>query len=56
VPVWQSLKLTRDTAAPALVITNPVGGTVTQPMIQLQGYSPETLSSLFFDVSNAVGW
>jgi hypothetical protein len=52
---WQSITLTKDTAAPLLVVTNPVSGTVDEPMIQLQGYATKSLSGLTFDVSNALG-
>ena len=39
----------------ALVVTNPVSATVSTPLIQLQGVVNETLSSLTYDVSNALG-
>jgi len=42
-------------AAPAFVITNPIATTVSTPMIQLQGFVSETLNTLTYDVSNAVG-
>ena len=35
--------------------TNPIPGVTFKPMIQLQGYCPEPLASLSFDVSNAAG-
>ncbi len=38
-----------------IVITNPATSTVTQPMIELQGYSAEALSRISCDVSNALG-
>jgi hypothetical protein len=44
-----------DRWPPLIVITNPLTSTISQPMIQLQGYSPEPLSSIRFDVSNSVG-
>jgi hypothetical protein len=49
----QSETITNDTEAPVLVVTNPVSGTVDEPMIQLEGYSTTALSGLTFDVSNA---
>ena len=52
---WQSTRLKLDLTPPLLVITNLAPGTVTQPVIQLQGYSPEALASLSYDVSNAPG-
>lgn len=44
-----------DRMPPLIVITNPLTSTVCQPMIQLQGYSPEPLSSIRFDVANSAG-
>ncbi|MGH7942340.1 MAG: hypothetical protein ACREFR_14835, partial [Limisphaerales bacterium] len=52
---WATLKLTLDRMPPVLTMTNPVGGTVSLPVIQLQGYVNETLSQLAFDVSNGAG-
>ena len=52
---WQSETLTKDTAPPLLVVTNPVSTNVNVPLIQLQGYATEALSGLTFDVSNALG-
>jgi hypothetical protein len=52
---WTSATVTVDTTPPTLVVTNPDSSLVSQPMIQLQGYSIEPLSSLTFDVSNALG-
>ena len=54
-PTWQGTKLTLDTTPPLVAITSPASNTVSQPMIQLQGYANEALSSLTFDVSNATG-
>ncbi|HZT22069.1 MAG TPA: hypothetical protein VFB55_04090, partial [Verrucomicrobiae bacterium] len=51
--VWKRLKL--DRTAPLLVITNPVVTTVQQPMIELQGYSPEEIASISYDLTNAAG-
>ena len=50
---WRRVKL--DQTPPLLVITNPLPGVTFKPMIQLQGYCPEPLASLSFDVSNAAG-
>jgi len=55
VQTWLETRLILDTVPPVLTITNPVAATVGQPMIQLQGYANEYLSSLTFDVSNAAG-
>lgn len=52
---WHWTRLILDTVPPVLTITNPTAGTVSQPMIQVQGFANETLSSLTFDVSNAAG-
>ena len=52
---WQTLRLKLDLTPPLLVITNPAPGTVTQPVIQLQGYSPEALASISYDLTNAAG-
>jgi hypothetical protein len=54
-PTWVGTQLTLNTVAPVLAVTNPAGGTVSVPMIQLQGYVNESLGKLTFDVSNAVG-
>jgi len=53
--VWQRKRLKLDWTPPALFITNPTNGTVDIPMIQLRGYSPEALSSISYDLSNAAG-
>jgi hypothetical protein len=53
--VWQRKRLKLDWTPPALFITNPTNSTVDIPMIQLTGYSPEALSSISYDLSNAVG-
>ena len=53
--VWQSQRLKLDYTPPALVITNPTNSTVNVPMIQLQGFSPETLASISYDLTNAFG-
>lgn len=52
---WSGDYLTLDTEAPVIVITNPASTTLSQPMIQLKGYSIEPLISLRYDVTNAVG-
>ena len=53
--VWQRKRLKLDWTPPALFITNPTNSTVDVPMIQLQGYSPEALSRISYDLSNATG-
>jgi hypothetical protein len=52
---WHMRRLKLDFTPPLLAVTNPASGTVSQPMIQLQGYSPEALSSLHYDLTNAAG-
>ncbi len=52
---WQATRLKLDLTPPLLVITNPAPGTVTRPVIQLQGYSPEALASISYDLTNATG-
>src|ERR1035437_2393365 len=54
-PAWHGTHVTLATVPPVLVITNPVNLTDSRPMIQLQGYSPTPLASLFFDVTNDAG-
>ena len=53
--MWQSTRLKLDPRAPEITITNPVSGTVTQPIIQLQGYSTKALSIISYDLTNANG-
>jgi hypothetical protein len=52
---WHGFNLILDTVPPIITVTNPAAGVVSQPMIQVQGYANEALSSLTFDVSNAAG-
>jgi hypothetical protein len=52
-PVWAGTRVKLDLTAPALIITNPTAATVMQPMIQLQGYSPEALAHISYDLQNA---
>jgi hypothetical protein len=52
---WEGTQITLDTVPPILTITNPAAGTVSKPVIQLQGCANEFLSSLTYDVSNADG-
>jgi hypothetical protein len=49
---WRHLNLALQ---PVLVITNPIGNLVTQPMIQVSGYCQEPLASISYDLSNAAG-
>ena len=53
-----SFRLWLDTTPPAITITSPGPGTntVNQPLLQLQGYAPEELSSVTYDITNSAGW
>ncbi len=53
--VWQYKHLNLDYTPPALFITSPTNGTVNIPTIQLTGFSPEALSSINYDLTNATG-
>jgi hypothetical protein len=52
---WQRKWLKLDSSPPPLIFTSPSTNTVSQPMLQLQGYCTEALSRLSCDVSNAAG-
>jgi len=52
---WMSDTITLDKTPPSIVITNPAFSTTSRPVIQIQGYSTEPLSSIYFDVTNAAG-
>jgi Alpha/beta hydrolase family len=52
---WIKIQLRLYSVPLALVITNPTTNVIFQPVIQLQGYANESLSSLTFDISNAAG-
>jgi hypothetical protein len=54
-PIWQWKRLKLDVTPPQLSITSPTNSTVMQPMIQLQGYSPEELQIYSYDLTNATG-
>jgi hypothetical protein len=50
---WRRTRLVLDTVALTLVITEPVGGTTSRPILQVKGYSPEPLSSLAWNLVNS---
>ena len=56
---WSDYRFTLDRVAPIVTITNPIlsGGaaTVTKPYLQLQGFANEQLSSVTYDINNALG-
>jgi hypothetical protein len=54
-PSWQYQRVKYDHTPPMLIITNPVLGVVTQPIIELQGYCPEALLTITYDLTNAAG-
>lgn len=53
-PTWEQVRVKFDTTPPQIVITSP-SNSVSQPMIQVNGFSPESLSSLSCDLTNAAG-
>lgn len=53
--VWQRKRLKLDWTPPTLFVTNPTNTVVDIPMIQLKGFSPEALSRISYDLTNAVG-
>jgi hypothetical protein len=52
---WRSGSVVMYSPALTLTLTNPVNNTVSQPVIQLQGFASKALSSVTYDVSNATG-
>ena len=52
---WDSYTFTLDRVAPKISLTNPAGGTVLKPYLQLQGYADKPLASLSYDISNGNG-
>jgi hypothetical protein len=54
--IWREFTLTRDTVPPLLVITSTVPGTTARPLLQLEGYSTEPLSTVTFNLTNAAGF
>jgi uncharacterized Zn-binding protein involved in type VI secretion len=53
---WEQIQLKLVLTPPVLVITNPIVGIVTQPFIQLQGYSLGNLASMSYDLSNSASF
>ena len=52
---WQSGHVTLYSVPLTLAIESPASGTISQPMIQLQGFASRILGSLTYDVSNPAG-
>jgi hypothetical protein len=56
VPTWNSVRLDLLLTPPAIIITNLANNITTAvPYVQVQGFSPESLQGVSFDVSNATG-
>jgi hypothetical protein len=53
---WGWYRVNLDLTPPLLVITNPASSNVMQPMIEVQGFCPEALARLTYDLSNAAGF
>lgn len=51
---WQWNRFKLDLTPPQIILTGP-SSTVSQNLIQLTGYSPESLSQISCDISNALG-
>jgi hypothetical protein len=54
--LWRSTRIKLDSTPPILAITHPSVTTISQPLIQLQGYSSEAVSRITYDLTNATGW
>jgi|GEM_PF-820635 len=52
---WDNYSFTLDRVAPKLSLTNPAGGIVIKPYLQLQGFADKPLASLSYDISNEEG-
>ena len=52
---WSWVRFKLDFTPPHLVITSPASASGSWPMVQVQGYSLEPLSSLSYDITNANG-
>jgi hypothetical protein len=52
---WSRMIINHDTTPPTIVVTNPVLTTLSQKLLQVQGYSPEPLKDLTYDLNNAAG-
>ena len=52
---WLGTQLILDTVPPILRITNLPAGTVTQPLLQLQGWANEPLNRVVYDLTNSAG-
>ena len=52
---WERRRIKLDLTLPSLAVTNPTSSVLSQPLIQLKGYSPEPLQSITYDLANAGG-
>ena len=52
---WEEFQFTRDTTPPLIFVTNPTTSTVTRPIVQFEGFSPERLSRLRYNLINDAG-
>jgi hypothetical protein len=52
---WAWCEVNLDKTPPVLIITNPLPGVVTAPIIQIQGYSLEDIAVLTYNLSNSSG-
>lgn len=55
--IWDKadIRFYKDSIPPVITFTNPVGSVLAKPYVQLQGFANEPLSSISYDVSNAMG-
>ena len=52
---WERRRIKLDLTPPSLAVTNPTSSVLSQPLIQLKGYSPEPLQRISYDLVNASG-
>lgn len=52
---WRMKRLKYDITSPVLAITNPAVATISQPLVQVQGYANESVASVIFALTNAAG-
>ncbi len=50
---WDQIQLKLVLTPPVLIVTNPIPGVVTQPIIQLEGYALLNLASISYDLLNS---
>jgi len=49
---WNQIQLKLVLTPPVLIITNPMPGLITQPIINLQGFTVDNLARISYDLSN----